>query len=159
MTASAAWARPGAAERWTAVDLFAFVCGVVVILIFSQGWVTALGGDNPDSASGLLRAMAFPGYAAGLALIVLSPGETARALLRQPLLIVLMWVVAASFFWSIDPGETARRAVALVLTTICGVALAARFRWATWRRCSPRPSRSWRCCRCWPPCWSRRSGG
>lgn len=118
-------------ERATLIDYAAFLAGVAMILVFSQAWVFPLAGDPVGTAGGgLVRALFFPGYAAGLLVLALNPGEAVRIALRQPLLILLMWVVAASVFWSIDPGETMRRAVALLLTTICAIALAARFRWA-----------------------------
>ncbi len=118
-------------HRATALDVLAFACGVLVLVIFSQAWVTLVQGDGEAPASNpLSRGMFFPAYAAVLALLAFSPLEVARVLLRQPLLILLTGIAAASVLWSVDPGETVRRVIALVFTTMGGVVLAARFRWA-----------------------------
>ena len=123
--------RGPAAQRVTALDILAFLAGVLVILVFSQGWLTAIAGDKATTAdSGLIRAMFFPAYAAAIGLVVLSPGETVRAWLRQPLLIALMWIAALSVIWSVSPDQTLRRVVALVFTTMGGVVLGVRWRWA-----------------------------
>ena len=133
MTQAGAFAAPARhGHRITAVDIAAFAAGVLMILIFSQGWFTALtgGGDQAKADSGIVRAMYFPAYAAGLGMLAVCAGDAVRAALRQPLLIVLLWVVGASAIWSIEPDETLRRVVALVLTTVCAVVMAARFSWA-----------------------------
>ena len=113
------------------VEVAAFVAGVFVLLIFSEGWIVPIFGDKvgPDQG-GLIRAAYFPAYAGGLFLLAGSGLNCIRAVIRQPFLIFMILLAAASYFWSISPGETVRRVVALSLTTVTGIALAARFRWA-----------------------------
>jgi O-antigen ligase len=119
-------------ERATAVDAVAFAAAVGIVIVFSQAWLTALTGDaTTPEVSGLVRAMFFPAYALGLVLLALEPLQGARAVVRQPLAILLVWIAAASMLWSVDPSETLRRTVALCLTTLCGLLVGARFRWAT----------------------------
>jgi O-antigen ligase len=132
------WARarpapPKAAARpahVTAADIVIFAAAVAMILIYSQCWLMALQGDKPAAGdSALIRAMFFPAYGCTLLILAASPLETLKAWLRQPLLILILWVVAASWLWSINPDQTLRRAIALILTTLSGVVLAARWRW------------------------------
>ena len=133
------WARarpappPAAAARRahvTAVEILLFAAGVAMILIYSQCWVMAVQGDKPEATdSSLVRAMFFPAYGCTLLILAAGPSEVLKAWLRQPLLILIIWVVAASWLWSINPDQTLRRAVALILTTLSGVVLAARWRW------------------------------
>lgn len=118
-------------ERLTAIGMATFAAAVAMVMIFTQFWLTAMQGDAASgSDSSLVRAMFFPAYGCAVLLLAMSPGEVLRTLLRQPLLILILWVVAASTLWSIDPGMTLRRVVALVFTTLAGVILAARWRWA-----------------------------
>jgi exopolysaccharide production protein ExoQ len=135
--APASWARPAARPqvadrtRPAAMDVAAFALSVFMVLIFSQAWVMPVMGETVDpSASGLVRALFFPAYAAGVILLAQRPGEAFRGLLGQPFLILLLAVVVASIGWSVAPDQTLRRAVAIGFTTLCGVALAARWRWA-----------------------------
>ena len=124
-------ARRPAAGRMTAASMIAFAAAVVMVIIYTQGWLMALQGDKGEvTDSSLVRAMFFPAYGCSVLLLALSPGEVLRTLLRQPLLILILWVVGASVLWSISPDQTLRRAVALVFTTLGGVILAARWRWA-----------------------------
>ena len=124
----AARARP--AHRMTALGMASFAAAVVMVLIYTQCWQMAVQGDKGGSDSSLVRAMFFPAYACSLVLMALNPGEVLRALLRQPLLILVLWVVGASVLWSINPDQTLRRIIALVFTTLSGVVLAARWKWA-----------------------------
>jgi O-antigen ligase len=88
-------------------------------------------GENGDpSASGLVRALFLPAYACALFLLALQPVEMAGAVLRQPLLLVLMAIVGLSVLWSVEPDQTVRRMVALYATTLGGVVLGARYGWA-----------------------------
>ncbi len=104
---------------------------VLVVLIFSQAWVFPLLGEKGDpSASGLVRALFIPAYLGAAVMVVGAPVRTLGAMLRQPLLILLMGVVGASVFWSVEPDQTVRRVVALYATTLGGVALAVRCRWS-----------------------------
>ena len=115
----------------TAVDALAFAAAVGMVVIYTQCWMTAVQGDAAGiTDSPLVRAMFFPAYAGAVLLLVLQPGETLRAWLRQPLLIAILWIVAASALWSINPDQTVRRTVALTMTTLGGVVIAARWRWS-----------------------------
>jgi O-antigen ligase len=101
------------------------------VLTYSQGWVSPLTGARTEpSASGLIRALYYPAYFAGLVLLVGDWRSTLRAVLCSPLLVALVGLAAASVFWSADPSATSRRVVALAFTSFGGVALAARFDWA-----------------------------
>src|SRR4051812_30055730 len=103
---------------------------VLALLLYSGGWELPLVGENATEAgSAILRVGYLPAYAAGFALIALRPGSTFRVVVRQPFLIALLVIAAASMFWSVNPDQTARRGFALVCTTLGGIALAARFRW------------------------------
>ena len=117
-------------ERTTALDIVAFAIGVMIMLVYSQGWLTSVAGDKVATAdSGLVRALFFPAYAGGILMVVLSPGETLRAWLRQPLLIALLWIAGISVLWSINPDQSFRRVVALTFTTLGGVVIGSRWRW------------------------------
>lgn len=121
-----------AEARPTALDVLAFLCGVLVVLIYSQGWLGPLMGYGSTTTEGpLIRLIYFPAYAAGLVLVVSALPRTLEGLIRSPLLILLLMLTAASWFWSISPDATVRRFVALGFTSLGGVALAARFRWST----------------------------
>jgi O-antigen ligase len=118
-------------ERTTAAGMLSFAAAVAMLLIYSQFWLMAVAGETADvTESGLIRAMFFPAYALGLLLLLLAPGRFARALIRQPLLGLLMIIAAASWFWSVSPDQTFRRVVALWFTTLGGVALVAGRRWS-----------------------------
>jgi exopolysaccharide production protein ExoQ len=130
----AAWPPPAAAmpgARASRVDIAAKAAAVFVLLIYSQAWVFPLMGPNPTGGEGgLIRAIFLPAYAGGFALLLSAPVATSRALLRQPLLVLLLLICAASATWSIAPDETARRVFALYCTTLGGAVIAARFTWA-----------------------------
>ncbi len=114
------------------MDATAFGCGVFILLIYSQGWLGPLIGYGDATAAGpIIRVIYFPAYAAGLFLVATSLPRTIEGIVRSPLLVLLLMLTAASWFWSIDPSATIRRFVALAFTTLGGVALAARFRWPT----------------------------
>ncbi len=126
----AARPRP-AAQRLTAVGALAFAAAVVMVIIYTQCWLMALQGDKGEATdSSLVRAMFFPAYGCSVLLLALSPGEVLKTFLRQPLLILVLWVVGASVLWSISPDQTFRRVIALIFTTLGGVILAARWKWA-----------------------------
>jgi exopolysaccharide production protein ExoQ len=93
--------------------------------------VMPVAGDKVGAAdSGFVRSVFFVAYAAALSLVLVRPGDFGRALLRQPLLIAVVWVMCASAVWSIAPDQTVRRGLALAFTSLSGLALASRFRWA-----------------------------
>src|SRR5215469_11046139 len=86
-------------ERTTAADMLSFAAAVAMLLTYSQFWLVAVAGENADvSESGLVRAMFFPAYVLGLILVLQAPSRIVRTLLRQPLLLVLMIIAAASWF-------------------------------------------------------------
>lgn len=108
-----------------------FACLIFIVLIFSQAWVFPILGDKGDpSASGLVRSLFIPAYAAALLIALASPWRTLAAVARQPFLIGLMLIVAASYLWSVAPDQTSRRVVAIYATTLGGVVLAVRCRWS-----------------------------
>lgn len=136
-TAGPPWAvrphdgHPAPAPRIKAVDALAFGLCVLIVLIYSQGWMTPIFGDQADeSASSLMRDMYFPAYAAALAVIGLSLRDSLHAIIRQPLLILILGICCLSILWSVAPDQTERRIVAIVFTTLGGVALGARYRWS-----------------------------
>jgi exopolysaccharide production protein ExoQ len=114
----------------TAIDVLALGAAVMMVVVYTQCWLMAVQGDKAAADSGLVRALFFPAYAGGLFLVALSPAEVLRTWLRQPLLILILWIVAASALWSINPDQTLRRVIALVLTTLGGITLASRWSWA-----------------------------
>jgi len=122
-------ARPDPAHGFGRAAIF--WASVLIVLIFSQAWVFPILGDKGDpSASGLVRALYTPAYAAAFGLLLLAPLRTAAAAARQPFLILLMLVVGLSVFWSVEPDQTIRRVVAVYATTLGGFVLGARYRWA-----------------------------
>jgi O-antigen ligase len=116
--------------RTTAMDVVAFAIGVFIILLYAQAWVMPIAGDKPGAAdSGTIRAAFFAGYAIALVLVIIRPGDFARALLRQPFLILLLWLMCMTSVWSITPDQTLRRAIGLTFTSLSAVAMASRFKW------------------------------
>jgi len=111
-------------------DAIAFAASVLMLLVYAQPWAIFLPDQGVSAAgSAIERAMFFPMYALGVALIATRPMAALKGLAGQPFLIVLLGIVAASTAWSIAPDETSRRVVALVMTTVCGIAIGARWRW------------------------------
>ena len=133
---TAAWPlerdRDRSEARPTVLDGLAFACGVFILFIYSQAWLGPLINYGDATAAGpLIRVIYFPAYAATLFLVATALPRTVEGFLRSPLLVALLLLTAASWFWSVDPSATIRRFVALGFTTLGGVALAARFRWPT----------------------------
>lgn len=84
-------------------------------------------GEGPEST--LLRFLWLPFYGLiGIGLIF-AAGETWRAILRSPWLVILAVFAMTSAMWSIDPELSFRRGIAVLATTLMGVYLAARFDW------------------------------
>jgi exopolysaccharide production protein ExoQ len=109
----------------------AFWASVLAVLIFSQFWVFPLLGDKGDpAASGLVRVLFVPAYLVAAVLLAFAPLRTTLAALRQPFLLLLMLIVGASVFWSVEPDQTVRRVVAIYATTLAGIVLGSRWRWA-----------------------------
>jgi len=124
--------RPAVEARTTFFDILIFASGVFLILIYSQGWLGAVMGYGSATSEGpLIRLIYFPAYAAGLLLVLSDFPSTLEGAARSPLLLLLLAIVAVSWFWSDDPSSTVRRIVALGFTCLGGLALAARFRWPT----------------------------
>jgi O-antigen ligase len=126
-------ARPQAvrASRDRLIETLAFGAAVLMLMIYSDGWELPLTGGGDETAdSALLRAMYFPAYAAGIFLMALTPWTLLKGLVRQPFLLAILAVAAASYTWSAAPDQTLRRVVALSFTTLGGVVLAARYSWA-----------------------------
>ena len=127
-----AGAQGAPARHLTRLDLGVGAAAVLMLMIFSQGWIMPLLGETVDvAAGGLVRLVFFPAYLIGLAILVLNASDILRILKRQPFLLLLLGLTAASVLWSINPSETIRRLVAVAFTTAAGVALAARYRWAS----------------------------
>ena len=59
-----------------------------------------------------------------------SLGDSLRAVIRQPLLILILFICCLSILWSVAPDQTERRIVAIVFTTLGGIALGSRYRWS-----------------------------
>jgi len=104
---------------------------VFLLLVFSQAWVFPLMGEQASAAEGgLIRVLYLPAYAAAFLLLATSPGAALQAVLRQPFLILLLLIVAASTLWSIAPDQTLRRVFAAYCSALGGIVLAARFKWS-----------------------------
>ena len=122
---------PPRAAPVTAWRLILAAAGVFLLLVYSQAWVFPLMGEQADtSQSGLIRALYLPAYAAGFLLLAVAPGAAFLAVLRQPFLIALLLLVAASYFWSIAPDQTVRRVFAAYCSALGGVVLASRLKWS-----------------------------
>ncbi|HVY35468.1 MAG TPA: O-antigen ligase, partial [Caulobacteraceae bacterium] len=133
MTFAAPWDQDQSAPaaRFKAVDALVFALCVVMMLIYSQGWLSPFFGAAADeNASGAIRAMYFPAYAAALAVVGLTLNDSVRAMLRQPALILILCIAGLSILWSVAPDQTSRRIVAIMFTSLGGVALGARYRWS-----------------------------
>lgn len=129
--AAGALAAPSAAPRLTIWRLLLVGAGLFLLLVYSQAWVFPLMGEQATAAEGgLIRVLYLPAYAAGFLLLAASPWASLQALLRQPFLILLMLIVAASVLWSISPDQTLRRVFAAYCSVLGGVVLAARLKWA-----------------------------
>lgn len=125
-------APPAPQRRADLFDWFAFGLSVFILLIFSQGWIMPIFGATFDAAaSGIVRNAYLPAYGAAIVLMAMNLGEVVKGTLRQPFLVLILLVVAASMLWSLAPDATLRRMIALYATTLAGIVIAARYRWAT----------------------------
>lgn len=125
-------APPAPQRRTDLFDWFAFGLSVFILLIFSQGWIMPIFGATFDAAaSGIVRNAYLPAYGAAIVLMAMNLGEVVKGTLRQPFLVLILLVVAASMLWSLAPDATLRRMIALYATTLAGIVIAARYRWAT----------------------------
>ena len=111
----------------------AFWACVGLALVFSQCWILPLTGPGPDpidpAISASIRNYFFPVYAVVLVLALTRLPGLGAALLRSPLLVLLLAVTFASVLWTIDREVTSRRCVAALVTTLAGVVIAERFTW------------------------------
>jgi O-antigen ligase len=113
------------------IEVAAFVGAVFLLLTYSEGWVQPLIGGKDDAAdSALVRTLYLPAYAVSIFLMALTPWNLIRGLVRQPFLLALLGIAAASLVWSVSPDQTMRRLFALYFTTLGGAILAARYSWA-----------------------------
>lgn len=111
-------------------DRLGFWLAVFVVLVFSGGWITAISGPDGDpEASGVIRVLYLPAYAATLALLASAPRRSLLAAVHAPVLWLLIGLVFLSTLWSVDAETTTRRAVAVAFTSLAGVVIAARFDW------------------------------
>ena len=118
-------------EDWRGAWL-SLLCGVAVVLAFSQAWQCPLFGYNNEqstAAGAIIRVFYYPFYACGAYLAWKAGGRLLDATWRTGILLALLTLCAASVIWSIDPSGTLRRLVALFMTVLCAYAMAARFSW------------------------------
>jgi len=117
-------------EDWHGAWL-SLLCGVAVIFAFSQAWQAPLFGYTTNQASSglIIRVFYYPFYFCGLYIAWRSRARLLDSTWRTPLLLGLVALCTASYFWSVDPSGTMRRLIALYMTMLCGYALAARFSW------------------------------
>ncbi|GAA0771021.1 O-antigen ligase [Brevundimonas olei] len=111
-------------------DIVAFATSVGLILTYVSFWGAPLTNYGARSAD-FLRNFYYPAYLMALVLVCMRPDRAVRGMARSPLLIALLLLTAATYFWSIMPDLTARRIPALLFTTLGGVALASRWSWRT----------------------------
>jgi exopolysaccharide production protein ExoQ len=99
-----------------------------MLLIYSGGWQLPLFGEKADESQSVCCGWPIlPAYALGFLLIAAIRWNLVRVMIRQPFLLILM-VVAASYFWSIQPDVSVAARLRGDLHPL-GLALASRFRW------------------------------
>ena len=102
----------------------------VFIFVFMQGWGAPLTGWSLDlSNSALMRNGFIPAYLAVLVLFFLTIRTSLGAVLRSPVLYLIILLCGVSALWSIDGEATLRRTIALFFTTLAGTLVAANWRW------------------------------
>jgi len=109
-------------------DVVALIASVGLILTYVGFWSAPLTDYGARSAD-FLRNFYYPAYLLAVVLVCMRPERAIRGMVRSPLLIALLLLTAATYFWSIMPDLTARRIPALLFTTLAGVALASRWSW------------------------------
>jgi len=109
-------------------DIVALIASVGLILTYVGFWSAPLTDYGARSAD-FLRNFYYPAYLLAVVLVCMRPERAIRGMVRSPLLIALLLLTAATYFWSIMPDLTARRIPALLFTTLAGVALASRWSW------------------------------
>lgn len=114
--------------QWASLGL-----ALVVLLVFSQGWVNPFFGyeaELPPRNGAIIRNIYYPVYLCGLGLLLLGHRQIWAALMRTPLLLLLIGLCALSVLWSVDPATTFRRSFALFMTVLAAYAIAVRFSWS-----------------------------
>ena len=112
----------------------AFWACVFVVIMFSQCWVPILTGppapgDVDPAVSATVRNFYFPVYLVVLVLGFTNLAATAKAILRAPVLALLIAMTFISMTWSIDPDVTMRRSIAVLFTSLAGAVVVSRFSW------------------------------
>jgi exopolysaccharide production protein ExoQ len=114
----------------TIPSIAAWLGGLFCLYMFAQGWegpLTNYAITAGDSA--LLRNAFLPVYGVVAAMMVAQAPDIPKMLLREPLVLALLGLAAASTFWSVDPSATVRRVLALGFTTLAAVLIAGRWSW------------------------------
>ncbi len=105
----------------------------LTIALFSEAFLPKLFAPPPEAMAtdedSFLRYLWLPFYALIGAGLFLAWRRAGQALLRSPLLLLLLVWTFASTAWSMFPGITSRRALAVAFTSLLGVYLAARYDW------------------------------
>ena len=103
---------------------------VIVLLFFAEALIGPLLTDEsqPENST-VLRLMWLPIYGLILALGAWRFMSFLDVTIRMPIIILLLVLIVASGFWSIDQGLTFRRAIAIGMTTAFGIFLGARYNW------------------------------
>lgn len=94
--------------------------GALLPLLVSEPGST----EMSDGAKGLLRFLVLPSFALAALLVALRPRAMLAALVRHPLLTLLLVWVWCSLAWSLDPSVSLRRASALTAYTLIACWLA-----------------------------------
>ena len=100
-----------------------------LLILYSQALIPMLLATPENPESPILRLIWFPIYLGVFVLGLLSIRQVLRHAVRLPFIVLLIIVVMASVFWSIDAGITFRRGIAIAMTTVFGLVLAARYGW------------------------------
>lgn len=121
----------GIREDWDGQWL-SFGLAVGILFTFSQGWLSPIFGYSTEQspvAGKIIQVIYYPVYLCALALLALTWKEVLAGVARTPILVILILLCAASYFWSVDPSATVRRFVAFGMTCLAGYVIAARFSW------------------------------
>lgn len=103
---------------------------VFLLLLFSNALIPPLLTDETrPEGSPILRLMWLPLYGIIFLVGMYRIIPLINLTVRLPLIIMLMGVIAASTFWSIDQGLTFRRFIAIGMTTVFGLHMASRYTW------------------------------
>lgn len=127
----------GLAERQEPVQLWhsipaIFETGVVLLLLalFSEALLgLLLASESEPDGNPILRALWLPVYGIVILLGLIHIRRFISMSWQMPILMVLLLLIAASVFWSIDQALTARRVIAAGMTTFFGLYLASRYNW------------------------------